>query len=589
MSRDVKSYRIFIASPGGLETERKAIRDVVEEFNQSSARLRDVVFDPIGWEFTLPGMGRPQSVINTEVRSSDYFMMVLHDRWGMPTDSGDNPRYLSGTHEEYCVAIECYNDAACEMKQVVLFFKALDPTRLSDPGGQLRQVLSFRSSIEDERRLLYGTFDSLDSFRDQVRRQLDKWLFDHENGKGNDKIGPSSPPPAPNTVPRALEIDVSRDSVSPSIELLNDADRLAEHGKFVEAETKFAQAVVAANDVDALNRYGNWLVRIGRLAQAEVMYLRVCELGELLARPEWEAVGCGNLAHIYQTRGDLIRAEQLTRKAMKIYSDLGRSDLVADQESNLGVLYQARGEFERANEMFRKALVTNELLGRSEEAAHQFANLGLINEKLGNFQQAEEMHRAALSIFEQYGQNEGIAGQYGSLGTIYHHYGDQDMAEEMLKKSLAILEQLGAKEGMAIGYGNLGTVYLSRGELERAEEMYRKSLALNEELGRKEGMASQYSNLAVIHGRLGNDSGSEQMHRKSLEINEQLGRKDAVASQFANLGGVYARRGDFVKAQEYWKNSRDIYEQIGVHHLAMKVQTWIDEQQDVERKSKELP
>jgi len=32
MSHDLKAYRIFIASPGGLEIERKAFKDVVEEY-----------------------------------------------------------------------------------------------------------------------------------------------------------------------------------------------------------------------------------------------------------------------------------------------------------------------------------------------------------------------------------------------------------------------------------------------------------------------------------------------------------------------------------------------------------------------------
>jgi hypothetical protein len=45
-------------------------------------------------------MGRPQSLINEDLKDCDYFVLILWDRWGSP--SGDE-RYTSATSEEYSI------------------------------------------------------------------------------------------------------------------------------------------------------------------------------------------------------------------------------------------------------------------------------------------------------------------------------------------------------------------------------------------------------------------------------------------------------------------------------------------------------
>ena len=71
MSKDVEQYRVFIASPGGLDKEREGFRDTLREYNEMDAVQRGVLFSPVGWEETLGGFGRAQSIIDDEVRSCD--------------------------------------------------------------------------------------------------------------------------------------------------------------------------------------------------------------------------------------------------------------------------------------------------------------------------------------------------------------------------------------------------------------------------------------------------------------------------------------------------------------------------------------
>jgi hypothetical protein len=159
ISESLSGIRIFIASPGGLEAEREKFREVIEEVNRQHAYDQGVAVIPVGWDLATLGMGRPQETINRLVRRCDYLVLVLHDRWGRPPSAGGE--YSSGTEEEYNVARACVADPKLPMRDIAVLFKGVDPRQLTDPGEQLQKVLAFKSRLEEERDLMYGTFDAL--------------------------------------------------------------------------------------------------------------------------------------------------------------------------------------------------------------------------------------------------------------------------------------------------------------------------------------------------------------------------------------------------------------------------------------------
>lgn len=111
MPSQVSAYRIFVGSPSGLEEERKRFREVVNEYNESDALENGVLFIPVGWELTLRGMGRPQQLINDDLKRCDYCVILLHDRWGTPSSTAG--QYSSGTEEEYALAKQLFQTALC--------------------------------------------------------------------------------------------------------------------------------------------------------------------------------------------------------------------------------------------------------------------------------------------------------------------------------------------------------------------------------------------------------------------------------------------------------------------------------------------
>ncbi len=320
MAETPTKYKIFIASPRGLQDVRTAFRDVIDEYNRADGKHRDVEFEPVGWEDTLPGIGRPQESIDQDVRASDYFVMVLHDRWGTPPDTGGS--FTSGTEEEFNIACQCHAGDA-PMRQIVPLFRGVPGPQLADPGRELKKVLKFRKRLERERKFLYGTFDAVEEFKAILRKLLARWVRDHERNLPPDATtrGPLLPTRASTEVQRPAPTPDESSSYR-MYKGVGKAERLAAAGKSVEAETAYAVEATRGHPL-AITFYGLFLARLGRISMAHAMFERVLELGELSQDEFCQASAHANLAFTCRKRDNLDEAKQHYAKAVTHYEKAG--------------------------------------------------------------------------------------------------------------------------------------------------------------------------------------------------------------------------------------------------------------------------
>ncbi len=577
MAVDIKGYRIFIASPRGLEDERQKFFDAIQEYNHTEALPVNLQFIPVGWEYVLPGMGRPQSLINEEVQTCDYFVLVLWDRWGSPPDKKGEVKYTSGTEEEYHVALDCFADVKYPMRQIVALFKAVDERRLNDPGPELQKVLDFKKNLEDEKTILFKSFEGSNDFERVLRSLLGQWRRDSEQGKTAKVVKPEVPLPS-GPFGKPAESERTPEAVTSGAKtIVKEAQKLADEGNLTDAEVLFAKAAVNTSEPYAYTAYGNFLMRVGRLDQALVMHERALDIATKMADQGGIAVSYGNLGLVYETRGELDNAEKMHKKALEIDKQIGNKEGMAEDYGNLGLVYKTRSELDNAEQMFQKTLEIHNQMGSKEGQAKDYGNLGNIYFSRGDLDNAEDMYKQSLKITEKLGMLETSANQYGNLGNIYSTRGDLDESEEMHKKALEINKQIGRLEGQANQYSNLGNVYQIRGDLDNAEEMYKKALEINQKIGRIEGQSIQYGNLGNVYLIKDDLNKAEEMHKKALEIDEQMANKEGMAQDYSNLGALYKQRGDKKKAKEYWQKSLALYNQIGIAHMAAKIQSWLDD------------
>lgn len=167
-----KILRVFLASPGDLQDERSAIRNVVVEFNESWADALGYQIDLMGWEDTVSGFGRPQHLINQELDKCDLFIGMIWKRWGTPPDKDGG--FTSGFHEEFDRSVD--RRERDESPEISLFFKKIPPGYMADPGNDLKKVLDFREQIISEKKILFQEFSTVKEIEVLARRCITNFV-----------------------------------------------------------------------------------------------------------------------------------------------------------------------------------------------------------------------------------------------------------------------------------------------------------------------------------------------------------------------------------------------------------------------------
>lgn len=169
MQENLRLVRVFIGSPGGLTEEREAAHAVVKEINQQNADHWGLLFKLMGWEEAIPGYQRAQDKINEDLDRCDYFIGVMWDKWGSkPSNEPDG--YTSGFEEEYYRSARRIESGL--MKDMALFFKAIDVPSGMEPGPEIKKVLDFRQKCIDEKTIFFQDFGEIDTFKSAVRAKL---------------------------------------------------------------------------------------------------------------------------------------------------------------------------------------------------------------------------------------------------------------------------------------------------------------------------------------------------------------------------------------------------------------------------------
>lgn len=177
----LNNLRVFLASPGGVEGERRAVYRLVDELNVSIRRHGWQV-EVLGWESRAPATGRAQETINPDVERCDIFLGIVWDRWGTPTGAQS-----SGFAEEWRLAKVRWQSTG--QPELWLCFKDISDKARARSGDQLTQVLEFRQTIEREEVAFYESFRSPAELEVAIRRELLSEVLNRA-GLSREAVGP---------------------------------------------------------------------------------------------------------------------------------------------------------------------------------------------------------------------------------------------------------------------------------------------------------------------------------------------------------------------------------------------------------------
>ncbi|HYO64406.1 MAG TPA: tetratricopeptide repeat protein [Pyrinomonadaceae bacterium] len=539
---------VFIASPSDLGSERKAFRLALERLNKLKAKGMGYSFEPLGWEDALPGGGRPQKLINDDVRRCDIFVMLLWKRWGTPTGS---KKFTSGTEEEFSIAFNRFKKTGSP--HLLLYFRSVPQAQMADPGDQLKKVNAFRTKIDMEKELLYKVYDRPQQWEDFLMDHLSKWLDGKKAGRGYDLAQDGTAAAAfkelaemrrqlqelqreikrADATPKTEESKLRRDAIGHAVE----ATRLLEAGKLARAEEEFAKSVEMYEEPEVLNNYGLFLYQIGALDRAKERFEKVIKLPAGGEADPHRARAFKMLGNVYLTWGKLPDAEKMFKQAIAIARQQESPKALADFLGSLGNVYIERGQIAKAEQTYRKALKIVEGEEDLDGMRKAHGSLGNIYVERGQAGKAEAAFGKALELAEQLKHKEGMGSASLGLGLVYELQGEPEKAEAMYRKALKIAQSLGFKAGMERAYGNLGNLYRDR-DAGKAEDMYREALMLATLLGHKDGMAHTLCNLGHVYKKLGAAGKARKMWAQSLDIYQEIGSREGVRSLRTLLGGL---------------------------------------------------
>lgn len=165
----MKKIRLFLASPGDVQAERGKVPAIVAQLNRMLGDYLGVHLELVQWKtHVAPDMGRPQAIINQQIRDYDIFVGIMWKRFGTPTGKAE-----SGTEEEFNLA---YANWQLYQRPRILFYfsQAAYTPKSRDELEQWGKVLAFKEKLE--RKGLPRDVQSPEEFAELLREHLAKIL-----------------------------------------------------------------------------------------------------------------------------------------------------------------------------------------------------------------------------------------------------------------------------------------------------------------------------------------------------------------------------------------------------------------------------
>lgn len=179
MKSNINKLIVFAASPNDVSGHREALREVIDELNNTVAADLGIILQLVTWRDVAPAMGRPEQVILDQIGDFDIFIGIMGRRFGSPTG-----KYEAGTEEEFYTAYERWEQSK---RPHILFYFNKESTPFpssKEEVEQLSAVLNFRAAIE--KLGLVKDYQGKDELSLLVRRDLTTVL--RKFGKAPDRL-----------------------------------------------------------------------------------------------------------------------------------------------------------------------------------------------------------------------------------------------------------------------------------------------------------------------------------------------------------------------------------------------------------------
>jgi len=309
-----------------------------------------------------------------------------------------------------------------------------------------------------------------------------------------------------------------------------------------------------------------------RLEKSIEMYKKGLNVSHLLQDFELYTYFYNNLGNLYHAKKDFNNAKLMYIECIKILEDLlhkqkkdwsyfEREQDLARKYIVLGDIYRDCGDLIDAENMYNKSLKITEKRGTSGSATIFIGPMQVTNRISGDLPEGGKVILKLGNPTQDYRVLAAIA--FKDLANIYHQQEVLDKAEEMYCKSLGIVEDI--DEALVVSNcACLGRLYSKQNDFEKSVEMYNRALELAEKKDMLNVCVNLYGDLGYVYQKLDNLSASIQTFEKCLNVSTKIDDKAYISFAYRSLGYL-CRSENKDKAVAYYFKSLDIEKGLGNH------------------------
>ncbi len=258
----------------------------------------------------------------------------------------------------------------------------------------------------------------------------------------------------------------------------------------------------------------------------------------------------GNMAQVYDDRGDYASALEYNLRAMKIYDESKNEKGKAFVYANLGNIYISLKKYPEAMHYYDLSLSYHTSVGDTQSMAIDLGNLGNSYFDVGDYQKALDHDQRALQIYERLGDSVAIANKLQNIAEIHEHRAELAEALDYAGRALRIYERADDQNGKAIALGLVGRCHLvlalrmikqglggtpaAKDHLQQAVTYTQKAIGLFAAAGELIELYTAYSQLTDALEARGNYKDALAMYRLCFNIKDSVLNADKNV-KFANL------------------------------------------------------
>lgn len=463
---DALPLRIFLASPGGLEAERDAVRACVDKHNSRYGDKTSVSYEVLGWERVRGTARRPQEAINELIVESHFLVTLFGASWG--SEPGSPWGYTSGTEEELFTALLALGQAEQPMRDVWVAF--LDHPTPDD------QIVNLRGQISERHALMYETIAGIGELCEKFAERLRAWE-----------------PLADLKVQRHIDLlPSSRKDVLGAQRLRIRGEKLIELGHAEAGEEALREASHVGGPVEQL-AHARFLARSGDLSGAFDETQRAIEHFTDSASNLYSPLA----AEAFAAQAGVLRRQRRDFDAIgrlkQALTLLDESDAYSQKVrcrilDDLGLAHQATEDLEAARDAFEAALDSRRQARYDVAVCQSLVNLARLEVGAGNLATAARHADEASTSLRSAPPTALHANAEVLVAQVRLRQGRPDDGLEHARRALSLNRQLANRRGEAIAQLLLAQCFRATGREREAARHARACLELNESMENAAGV-----------------------------------------------------------------------------------------------------